>query len=202
MKKIVILLDSNIIINLFYVQEDIEEILTLLGRIKEVLNSLIVTTNIVIEEIGGEKHSQQREFLKEKLLPMLKVIEIDKTIIEEFRVKMGMPNIGMGEASLLYLIYKRKHIFGDEIMFILISTDKKDVLKRICKIINIYQIKNVKCLHGLFLYFLMFRFGYVNKDKFHAILFSSNRDLRLSLKDSKEIMKNFEKEFRKITKEK
>ena len=66
MRKVVFLLDSNIIINLFHVYQDIPEILSLLKRLKETLNLDFVLTTEVIEEIGGEKYPKQKEFLKER----------------------------------------------------------------------------------------------------------------------------------------
>jgi len=175
------------------VYQDIPEILPLLKRLKETLNLDFVLTTEVVEEIGGKKYPEQKEFLKEKILPMVKVMEIENEKVNEFRTNLGLYNLGIGEVSLLYYAHSKNK---NQLLFI-ISSDKKDVLKKIQKIIESLKIENVKCIHGLFLYFLLQWLDFIDNKGYTDILFSSNRDFRISLTDLKE----FEKEFEKIVRE-
>jgi len=196
MENLALILDTNVIINLYFVYEDFPEILDFLKNLKNKFGVLLITTNIIVNEIDDRKHKKQKEFFKRQLEDLLIILNVGELELKEFKRVYGLYNMGDGELSALIILRKVSDIAK---ILLLLTADKKDVLNHKMELKNLLKLsRNVDFLHALFLYYLMYWLKLYDKEKLMDILFSANRDLRIKAKDLREYEKEFRRTFQLI----
>ncbi len=196
MVKTIVILDTNVIINLYFVCEDFPEILDYLKTLKNGYEMTLVTTSVVVGEIDDRKHKKQKEFFESRLREIVDVISVSEEDLDEFKRMYGLYDMGKGEISALIVLKRIIEKIDSSHKILLLTADKDDVLDQRLELKELLELpNNVDITHTMFLYYLMHWLGLYDEEKLKEILFSSNRDLRIRLKDLKEYEKEFEEVY-------